>query len=148
MQGRRRSGALALGVELRRGLTTAVGTALAAGLLAAAPVALASNGGGNDRDVRAAGSCTLRSTAKIKLSPENGRIEVEFEVDENRVGKTWSVVVNRNGTRVLARKATTNARSGSFEVRTVVSRGTPRTNVTAVARRAATGEVCRATASI
>jgi hypothetical protein len=56
--------------------------------------------------------------------------------------------VNRNGTRVLSRKATTNARSGSFEVRTVVSRGTPRTNVTAVARRAATGEVCRARASI
>ena len=140
---------------MRRGLTGALGTALAAGLIVVVPVALASNGGGNggggggnDRDVRAAGSCTLRSTAKIKLSPEDGGVEVEFEVDENRVGKTWSVVVNRNGSRVLSRKATTNARSGSFEVRTVVGRGTPRTNVTAVARRAATGEVCRASASI
>jgi hypothetical protein len=98
----------------------------------AVPVALAGNGGsgggggggGDDRDVRVAGTCTERSTAKIKLSPGDGGVEVEFEVDENRVGKTWSVVVNRNGTRVLSRKATTNARSGSFEVRTVVSRGT------------------------
>ena len=49
---------------------------------------------------------------------------------------------------MLSRKATTNARSGSFEVRVVVSRGTPRTTVTGVARRAATGEVCRATATI
>jgi hypothetical protein len=128
----------------------------------AVPVALAGNGGsgggsgggggggggGDDRDVRVAGTCTERSTAKIKLSPGDGGVEVEFEVDENRVGKTWNVVVNRNGTRVLSRKATTNARSGSFEVRTVVSRGTARTNVTAVARRAATGEVCRARASI
>ena len=158
---------------MRRGLTTALGTALAAGLLVAAPIAVASHGaddppgsddniarggggggddvargGGNDRDVRVAGTCSLRSSAKIKLSPEDGGVEVEFEVDENRVGKTWSVVVNRNGSRVLSRKATTNARSGSFEVRTVVSRGTPRTTVTGVARRAATGEVCRARASI
>jgi hypothetical protein len=137
---------------MRRGLRTALGAALAAGLVVV-PVALAGDGGsggggGGDRDVRVAGTCTERSTAKIKLSPEDGGVEVEFEVDENRVGKTWSVVVNRNGTRVLSRKATTNARSGSFEVRTVVSRGTPRTNVTAVARRAATGEVCRARASI
>jgi hypothetical protein len=137
---------------MRRGLRTALGAALAAGLVVV-PVALAGDGGsggggGGDRDVRVAGTCTERSTAKIKLSPEDGGVEVEFEVDENRVGKIWSVVVNRNGTRVLSRKATTNARSGSFEVRTVVSRGTPRTNVTAVARRAATGEVCRARASI
>jgi hypothetical protein len=161
---------------MRSGVTTALGTALAAGLLVAAPIAVASQGaddppgsddniarsgggggddnggsgggGGGDRDVRAAGSCTLRSTAKIKLGPEDGRVEAEFEVDENRVGKTWSVVMNRNGARVLSRKATTNARSGSFEVRAVVRRGTPRTKVTAVARRAATGEVCRASASI
>jgi hypothetical protein len=150
---------------MRRGLTSVIGTALAAALLVTAPVALAKQGaddppggddniarggggGGDDRDVRVAGRCTLGSTAKIKLSPEDGRIEAEFEVDENRVGKTWGVVMKRNGARVLSRKATTNARSGSFEVRVVVSRGTPRTTVTGVARRAATGEVCRATATI
>lgn len=56
--------------------------------------------------------------------------------------------MNRNGTRVLSRKATTRAPSGSFEVRAVLSPGGSRTTVTAVAKRAATGEVCRATAAL
>jgi hypothetical protein len=152
---------------MRRGLTTAVGTALAAGLLITAPIAVARHGaddgsggggddpvargdrgGGNDRDVRVAGTCTLRSSAKLKLSPEDGGVETEFEVDENRVGKTWSVVMNRNGSRVVSRKAVTRAPSGSFEVRAVLNPGSPRTTVTAVARRASTGEVCRATATL
>jgi hypothetical protein len=153
---------------MRRGLTSAVGTALAAGLLITAPIAIARNGaddgpgrgggddpvvrgeggGGNDRDVRVAGTCSLRSSAKLKLSPEDGGVETEFEVDENRVGKTWSVVMNRNGSRVVSRKAVTRAPSGSFEVRVVLNPGSPRTTVTAVARRAATGEVCRATATL
>ena len=156
-----------MGVRLRKGITAAVGTVLAVGLLATAPIGVARHGaddppgddniargggggggGGNDRDVRVAGSCSLSSTAKLKLSPENGRVEAEFEVDENRVGKTWHVTMNRNGARVLSRNATTNARSGSFEVRAVISAGNPRTKVTAVARRAATGEVCRATATL
>ena len=151
---------------MRKGITAAVGTVLAVGLLATAPIGVASHGaddppgddniarggggggGGNDRDVRVAGSCSLSSTAKLKLSPENGRVEADFEVDVNRVGKTWHVTMNRNGARVLSRNATTNARSGSFEVRAVINAGSPRTKVTAVARRAATGEVCRATATL
>jgi hypothetical protein len=149
---------------MRRGLTSAIGTALAAGLLVTAPVAFARHGaddppgsddniaresrGGNDRDVRVAGSCTLRSTAKLKLSPEDRGVEVEFEVDENRVGSRWKVVMNRNGSRVVSRTATTRAPSGSFETRAVISPGRPRTRVTAVAKRAATGEVCRATATL
>jgi hypothetical protein len=144
---------------MRRGLRTALGTTLAAGLLITAPIAIASRGGGGDdgggnggggnaRDVRVAGTCSLSSTAKLKLSPENGRVEVEFEVDENRNGKTWNVVMNRNGARVVSRKAVTRAPSGSFEARAVIAAGTPKTTVTAVARRAATGEVCRATATL
>ena len=135
---------------------------LATAALAAAPFALASNGAddpaGDDRggdrdrgsvkDVRVAGTCTLSSSAKLKLSPEDGRVEVEFEVDENRNGKKWGVTMKRNGTRVVSRAATTRAPSGSFEVRAVIAAGSPRTTVTAVARRAATGEVCRATATL
>ena len=36
-----------------------------------------------------------RETAKLKLSAENGRIEVEFEVDQNRNGVPWTVVLRR-----------------------------------------------------
>jgi hypothetical protein len=83
----------------------------------AVPVALAGNGGsgggsgggggggggGDDRDVRVAGTCTERSTAKIKLSPGDGGVEVEFEVDENRVGKTATAPARRRRTPAAAR---------------------------------------------
>ena len=36
-----------------------------------------------DRDVIREGPCSGRSDWKLKLSPEDGRIEVEFEVDQN-----------------------------------------------------------------
>jgi hypothetical protein len=101
-------------------------------------------GGGND--VRVAGTCTLRSSSKLKLSEENGGLEVEFEVDENRVGKAWRAGISVNGRTVATRRAVTRAPSGSFEVRAVV--GAPSgARVAAVARRAATGEVCRAAAT-
>ena len=63
------------------------------------------------------GTCTANSSAKIKLSPENGRIETEFEVDQNRNGVTWNVVLRRNGNVVVRTTATTRAPSGSFELR-------------------------------
>jgi hypothetical protein len=145
---------------MHRGTIALNSATLAAGLLATAPLASARHGAddpaGDDRggdrnraaDVRVTGTCTLSSSAKLKLSPENGRVEVEFEVDENRNGKKWGVTIKRNGTRVLSRSAVTRAPSGSFEARAVIAAGTRRTTVTAVARRAATGEVCRATATL
>ena len=75
-----------------------------------------SGGGGNRTVVRVVGTCTDSSRAKLKLKPDNGRVEVEFEVDENRNGSRWGVTLKRNGTRVLSRSAVTGAPSGSFEV--------------------------------
>jgi hypothetical protein len=104
---------------------------------------------GSRSDVRVAGTCSASSTAKLKLSPEDGRVEVEFEVDQNRVGKRWGVVIRRAGTRVVSRSATTTAPSGSFEVRALVARASSGgTRVTAVARAVGTGEVCTAAATL
>ncbi len=109
--------------------------------LAAAPGALAKDG-----DVRVAGTCTKASTSKLKLSNENGRIEVEFEVDQNRVGRVWAVAVRRNGVVVSRQTKVTRAPSGSFTARLLLANraGTDRISATAVAR---TGETCRAAAS-
>ena len=79
-----------------------------------APAALAKGG---DRPGR--GVCTQSSTAKLKLSGEDGRIEVEFEVDQNRNGVPWKVTLRRNGSLVASATATTRAPSGSFSVRRV-----------------------------
>jgi hypothetical protein len=167
--GRRHPGAAIKEPTMPTRLTRAACTALALGLLAAAPLALGRQGaddpvraggddttrarggdgssrGGDRSDVRVRGTCSAASSAKLKLSPENGRVEVEFEVDQNRVGTRWGVVLTRNGTRVLSRGAVTLAPSGSFEVRRVVAPGSPSTRVSAVARAVGSGEICRAVA--
>ncbi len=141
-----------------RGSLAIMSTALAAGVLAAAPLAGARNGaddgtassrgGGKAAAVRVVGTCTDGSTAKLKIKPDDGRVEVEFEVDENRNRSRWGVALKRNGKRIVSRAAITRAPSGSFSVRARVAARSPRTKIVAVARRAATGEVCRATATL
>ena len=110
--------------------------------LAAAPAGLAKRG-----DVRVAGTCTGSTTSKLKLSPENGRIEVEFEVDQNRNGVRWKVALSRNG-RVVARLAkVTRPPSGSFEARIVAPDG-PGVDAFRTRATSPSGEVCTARASL
>src|SRR5262245_15979786 len=81
-------------------------------LVGGATQALAKSG-----DVIRTGACSGRSDWKLKLSDENGRIEVEFEVDQNRVGAAWRVRIRHDGDLVFAGQRMTKAPSGSFEVR-------------------------------
>lgn len=118
---------------------------IATGLIALVP--LVATATANDSDVRRAGNCTSNSSAKIKLSPENGRIETEFEVDQNRTGVTWKVVLRRNGAVAARAQATTRGPSGSFEVRRVLADGQGTDSISARAV-SPSGEVCTAHASI
>ncbi len=70
-----------------------------------------------DGDVIRTGACSGRSDWKLKLSEENGRIEVEYEVDQNVVGDAWRVRIRHDGDLVFSGRRTTTAPSGSFEVR-------------------------------
>jgi hypothetical protein len=98
-------------MRIRAMVATAVlGTLLIGG--AAMPAALARDG-----DVIRRGACSGRSDWKLKLSEENGRIEVEYEVDQNRVGDVWRVRIRHDGDLVFADRRTTRGPSGSFEVR-------------------------------
>ena len=115
---------------------------LALAVLAVGPSAL-----GKGREARVVGVCTEASTSKLKLSQEDGRIEVEFEVDQNRNGVTWTVVLER-GTRVLFRGTrTTRGPSGSFELRRVVSDLAGPDRIRARATRRGP-ETCRAAATL
>lgn len=100
----------------------------------------------NDDDVERQGTCTGSTSAELKLSPENGRIETEFEVDQNRNGVTWRVVLRHNGAVAARTQGTTGGRSGSFEVRRVLANGAGADTVTARAV-SPSGEVCTASAS-
>jgi len=108
--------------------------------LSAAPAAVAKDG-----DILRRGACTGVSTSKIKLSGENGRIEVEFEVDQNRNGVRWNVVIRQNGRRVASFARVTRAPSGSFEARVVRPNRAGTDTFLATATRS--GETCRAQAS-
>ena len=121
---------------MRRAIAAA---ALGAGVvLVAAVPALAKDG---DKVVR--GACTKASTSKLKLSDEDGRIEVEFEVDQNRNGVRWSVVLRRPSAVILRTTRVTRAPSGSFEVRRVVANRPGADRITARAQ-SPSGEVCTA----
>jgi len=120
---------------------------LAAGIAAATSLALAAPAsGGGDREVRVRGTCTGAATSKLKLKEENGRIEVEFEVDQNVNGRRWRVTLKRNGVRVFRGIRTTRAPSGSFEVRWLVNDGAGRETITARARALRGGQLCTAQA--
>jgi hypothetical protein len=96
--------------------TTAVAAAALVAALVAVPPAVAKDG-----DVRVKGTCTTAATSKLKLSREDGRIEIEFEVDQNQSGVRWAVTLRRNGVVVASRTAVTRAPSGSFEVRRLLA---------------------------
>lgn len=118
---------------------------IATGLLALVP--LSATATANDADVKRAGTCSGNSSAKIKLSPEDGRIETEFEVDQNRNGVTWRVVLRRDGAVAARAQATTRGPSGSFELRRLLADGQGTDSVSARAV-SPSGEVCTAQASI
>ena len=99
-----------------------------------------------DGDIEVGGSCTGSSSAKLDLSEEDGGIEVEFEVDQNRTGVRWNATLKRNGTQVASARPTTRGASGSFELRRVLADGPGSERITAKAV-SPSGEVCRAQAT-
>jgi hypothetical protein len=118
---------------------------VAACVACAAALVGAQSTAAKDGDVLVRGTCTKASTSKLKLSEEDGRIEVEFEVDQNRNGVRWTVVLRRPSQVLLRTTRLTRAPSGSFELRRVVAdlAGPDRISARATSP---SGEVCRATA--
>lgn len=94
-----------------------------------------------------AGTCTRRSTSKLKVKPDNGRLQTEFEVDQNRNGIVWKVTIRRNGHLALKRNATTQAPSGSFSIERRLANGAGTDKITAAAT-SPSGEVCTASITI
>jgi len=115
--------------------------------VAAVVVALPAGAVAKDGDVIRTGACTNNSDWKLKLSPEDGRIEVEFQVDTPKIGQTWNVRIKKNGNVIWSGTRTTTSPSGSFTVRRVT--GDPAGSDFFVGRAVnqKTGEICRGTAT-
>jgi hypothetical protein len=123
---------IAASVAALCGLTIAV---------AAAPAGVAKDG-----DVIRRGNCTGSTDWKLKLSEEDGRIEVEFEVDQNRNGVSWNVRLFQNGSQIARATRVTRGPSGSFEFRRIAPNTAGTDSFRARATRAS-GEVCNGRAS-
>ena len=97
---------------MRKPMVIAITLLVGASIWLTAPAALA----GGQRVIHS-GSCSAQSDWKLKVKPDNSRLELEFEVDSNVVGEAWRVRIRQNGSQIFARTRTTQAPSGSFEVR-------------------------------
>ena len=120
--------------------------ALAAMLLALAPTALAGQSKGGKGIIKQ-GKCTGSSTWKLKVKSDDGRLQTEFEVDQNRVGKRWRVTLVRDGSTVFRGIRTTVAPSGSFTVRRLLTASAGTSRIVASAKALQSGESCRAVVS-
>jgi hypothetical protein len=95
-----------------------------------------------DGDVIRTGACSGSADWKLKVSPDDGRLEVEFEVDSNRVGQTWRVRIRDNDVLRYRALRTTLAPSGSFEARDRMPDMAGTDHIVARARNVNSGQVC------
>lgn len=129
-----------IGKFMRVALVATIATALAG---AAAVSASAKSG-----DVVRSGACSSSSEWKLKLSPEDGSTEVEFEVDSNHMGQIWHVRITKDGNQIFKGTRQTQGPSGSFTVRKVTSDPPGTDTYRARAHNGATGETCLGRATI
>ena len=88
-------------------------------------------------------SCSENSSSKLKVKTDDGRLEVEFEVDQNRTGDKWKVRLRNDGSTFFRGKRTTRGASGSFSVERKTSNGPGKDRISGRARNLRTNEVCR-----
>jgi hypothetical protein len=119
-------------------------TALAAAfvLVVAAPAAA------GDDDIIRRGACTGASDWKLKVGLDDGKIDTEFEVDQNVNGQRWRVVLRRDGSRFFRGARTTHAPSGSFEVDRKTGNPAGPNRIVGRAVNLSSGEICRGAATI
>lgn len=91
------------------------------------------------------GSCSGTTDWKVKAKLDNGRIEVEGEVDSNRTGQTWHWAIRHNGVVTDRGAGVTAGRSGSFTVERRLGNAAGTDMFVFRAMNLANGEVCRGT---
>lgn len=94
------------------------------------------------------GMCSGTADWKLKVAPENGKLQVEYEVDSNKVGQTWRVRIFHDGARIFAGHRITKAPSGSFTVRLLAANHAGRDAFRARAVNLANSQVCGGAVSI
>ncbi len=128
-------------MNCKRLATAAALPLFAALLVTTGPSALASGGGPVHEK---SGSCSGSTDWKMKAKADDGRIEVELEIDSNVAGQVWAVKITDKGTKVFEGDRTTAGASGSFSVDLKVPNLPGTDKFIGRATNAATGESCTA----
>ena len=123
-------------------IATALAALSASALLALGAPAFASHGGGDGRVVKT-GSCSDGAHWTLKVKNDDGRLDVEGEVDSNISGQTWRWKIKDNGDVTASGSARTGGRSGSFSVERRITNRAGTDKVTF--RSSHSGEVCTGT---
>ena len=120
---------------MRRTTAAAVVAAVVATLGTAVPATA-----GDDDKIRR-GGCSGSADWKLKVKPDDGRLEIEAEVDSNVSGQSWRWRISHNGSVSARGRKTTRGRSGSFSVERRMANlaGTDRFRL----RASHDGQVCR-----
>jgi hypothetical protein len=99
----------------------------------------------NDRDKIRAGSCTGSTDWKLKVGPEDGRLEVEGQIDSTRIWQKWNWQIKHNGSLSAYGTRYTAAPSGAFTVRRTVLNRAGTDTIVFRATNPRSGEACRGT---
>lgn len=94
-----------------------------------------------DGDVIARSNCPGAAKSKLKAGPQNGGIEVEYELDNLRPGDRWRVII-KSGKRVILRKTRRVTGRREINFRTVIPNRTGAERISAKARNISGGGRC------
>jgi hypothetical protein len=115
--------------------------AVAAAMLVTAGTAVPASAGDDEKIRR--GGCSGSADWKMKVKTDDGRLEVEAEVDSNVSGQTWRWRISHNGSVSARGRRTTSGPSGSFDVERRMSNLAGTDTFRLRARHG--GQVCRGT---
>ena len=125
----------------RKSIATIAALPVLATMIVAGPSAMAS-GGGDFKEK--SGSCSGSTDWDLKVKHDDGRIELEFEVDSNVSGQVWDVLITDKGQSVFDGQQTTGGASGSFSVELKVPNLPGKDKFRALATNTDGGETCSA----
>lgn len=124
-------------------LTAAI--ALTAGIALTAAIPAQASHGDKGREVQNNGQCSLGADWKLKAKADDGRLEVEAEVDTNQVGQTFNWQFTDNGNPAAEGSSTTAGRSGSFSVERRIDNLAGKDKIVFTATNPGNGETCKGT---
>jgi hypothetical protein len=126
---------------LKRTKRIVAGAVVMTSVLALAPMAAASASTRPVPQVARHGSCSGQADWKLKVAPENGRLQVEFEVQHATAGEHWQVKIKENGSPLLSSGKVVRA-DGSFDVKHRANNTSGPDRFVARATNASSGESC------